>query len=1474
MKTLSQDYSGKRELFVRGIKQEIDADSIETIAYELIMPKIYKTLFGLKEHDDLQEILADPEFFAKRAVKKLDAKLNSDQYDYELKRFTGDHVYLWDSSKGTPDPSLYHPTKRYFVFEEKDGTYSLVDHEGEVIHKMASKDDTVVESPSGELIIVSNNPAFYIENLSYNIASFSNTRVTEEELTNLCDNLRSSTTPEAKKFVRTFTDKFHKLKKFNELKKRNTDFGNISDLNPAGKSSEMLAIREEILQEGRIVYTSFDKSLDIIAGRIPAQSQQSFMPQRVVAFDSSNINSAYVSTFQLFLQGSDLDIDAVTLLGSEFDKHGHYVMWSPYANLNSKELLAASQTIPFPSGVSTEITHDNNKDSFFITYNDYFGENNLFMPTRDAEGNIVTNEEGAPILSINTSTPEGLKKLAKFIQEVEKTGLNLKGDIGSDMRYLPNAVLDQEIYGDNWKSQNLNIFKYIGARPNHLRDLLLQIKQVVDTHNLYIKHTDRRTREAMCKNQCQYRMYLITSDPANIEESQESVDSSTKEFKGGGGNPGAVKLTTTDDDKYRVTSGNEALNAPMNTYSKANSIYIGQAGKQGVSIGAVAIKANSTTQYALDYILNYGSDEAVRRLLLPIGKGKETYQAVGEDGQVHDYPRRGYKINGKWYESIANLYDKSTEQGQSRLRDVEVLHMLDSLNSEADLTPNVATKLAAMLSLAVDNAKDLALGKINAGPKMYGMYAYGISIGIPVIELATIINSPQGRVLSKVMQGNLITGEQGQIDVAHAFEYLEGRSLGNLFDQFDFSLEEYRNGGIGNTSIQECRNASDVLQKHLTDFCKKKYKDMKNFSLKNMVNVLIKTKQLNQALDSLYTSSLFINIAGELNGENSKAYPNGQEWLESIEQLMEAIKEYSNLVNIFNAPGSTYKEDLRILMRGAEEMKILGSILSSNKGVKTKMSEGENFIKNIEEAIVNREKALDPKYKPVPSDYIDYVRFCTDEDYRNQAIKAYDKVKHTVNILDVITAAPHFRSYIRANAIPYAGFLGASSKYRSRQAMLRDGILDKIGAKTTKAKEEAIRGLENGINAAMMMTWLSEARRVFILPRGNERFNSDGTIQKVETDTTIELWTQEGLATFKNYMENKLIPKLKNDISLKSNSFIQNLERFELTKTGSHQEVTAYTLTGDMMANDDAQKTKVEEYKADFKYVKGYGFPKSESAEANRAKSAGNQVIKNYEDAFYLYSEYVFGGKKGKRSLMTMFDDGKNDLQIEFRWAKAEFDSTRDFILTEEEQLRWAAPEGNPYNPPSNVFYSANTIDLGKRLSTPRKNPSDEEKQMLVENYVEASGGELDEGQAARLVERDLRRNPIVGVTINGKSLPKLDPRASQNFLLASDFQGSNKITVNILKVPTEISVDGKITNFNEEALTTALIAQYSAEQLLDHLGDVHKAVRQVIDTINNNLPIFRVPIYHDFGVKMEAINLELINDAFEMARKKAMGEC
>ena len=66
--------------------------------------------------------------------------------------------------------------------------------------------------------------------------------------------------------------------------------------------------------------------------------------------------------------------------------------------------------------------------------------------------------------------------------------------------------------------------------------------------------------------------------------------------------------------------------------------------------------------------------------------------------------------------------------------------------------------LSALLSLATDNAKELALDKLNAS-NFLGMYIYGIAIGMNFQALADIISSKTGIVLNELMLSNAFSGE-------------------------------------------------------------------------------------------------------------------------------------------------------------------------------------------------------------------------------------------------------------------------------------------------------------------------------------------------------------------------------------------------------------------------------------------------------------------------------------------------------------------------------------------------------------------------------------------------------------------------------------------------------------------------------------------------------------------------------------------
>jgi len=112
---------------------------------------------------------------------------------------------------------------------------------------------------------------------------------------------------------------------------------------------------------------------------------QSFMTMRIAAFDNPNINTAYVSTAQIWLQGSDYDIDAVSLATYSIDHNGKLPVWSPYADFTSVEKLNTSLELPFPTGKKFEAVEykaPSGNDEVYSNLIQFIGNGRLVSLTR------------------------------------------------------------------------------------------------------------------------------------------------------------------------------------------------------------------------------------------------------------------------------------------------------------------------------------------------------------------------------------------------------------------------------------------------------------------------------------------------------------------------------------------------------------------------------------------------------------------------------------------------------------------------------------------------------------------------------------------------------------------------------------------------------------------------------------------------------------------------------------------------------------------------------------------------------------------------------------------------------------------------------------------------------------------------------------------------------------------------------------
>ena len=278
---------------INGTYHTIDKSSITTQAYEIIMPKTFATAFGLKEFDDLETIKNDPDFFVKQYLENQATKVNNNQYTVELKTSSGNHYYLL-TKRQVMNSGLTRIKPEYVVLDGK--TYRL-DANQNIMYEM-SPDTEIYQDNLGNEVIVTDDLEFYINNLSYDSIKLSDRLVNYPSLVrDISGILKNSSNRVATSYYRYVTSQGDYPQ---DIMAMNTEYHFVTLENYSSVSPT-----NPIIKQGRDKHTSFLKSLDIVAARIPAQSMQSYMPMKVVAYDNPNINTAHVSTYQILLQGSD-----------------------------------------------------------------------------------------------------------------------------------------------------------------------------------------------------------------------------------------------------------------------------------------------------------------------------------------------------------------------------------------------------------------------------------------------------------------------------------------------------------------------------------------------------------------------------------------------------------------------------------------------------------------------------------------------------------------------------------------------------------------------------------------------------------------------------------------------------------------------------------------------------------------------------------------------------------------------------------------------------------------------------------------------------------------------------------------------------------------------------------------------------------------------------------------------------------------
>lgn len=1137
---------------------ELDKSSINIEPYEIIMPKIFASKFGLETSDDLNVIKNNKNFFVERLLDRIKPRgISNSVYSIGLMNISGRHMYVLDRSQPVPNLENFKQ-KEISIFKEKGKIWRI--QNGEKVYQM-NKGDTVWEysSPDGTIqeVIVTNNIESYLKNNKFITINISE-KADKAKLINVLSLSRKNNRA-INSYMEALDIAYQAYGDSYEQAIENIQNTGMNDL-------EESPIGDYFLKLGHQLHTSFLKSLEVVAARIPAQSMQSFMPMKVVAFEGADINTAYVSTAQLLFQGSDYDIDSVSLASYSFDKSGRYVLHSPYANTETIENLQASEKIPFPTGIQLEI---NNKST--LNYSKLVSIGSI-DPTKPFA--VIQGRNGTEF-RLNLNSPETIDLFARFVKYCNNIG------------YIPNAS------------------------EQRFQSIANQLKDIINEHNDYINNN---SAEDFSKNYVVSTMYKIGISPANLIESQQAMDTIT----------GPLKKVANSTIKAEDSS----LENPGMFTTNIHGIVQNMDGKKGVGICAVGLKSF--------FALTARYNEALK------------------NGNIHEQERlkSDVTIAGKHFQMLANAYG-------TNIANQAVADIIHSLSNQ-----DQALTLSAILSLATDNAKELALTKLNAA-NFLGMYIYGITIGVDFKTLADIICSRTGLIINEMMGSNSFTKKRG-MNIQNIFDYLEtapelkaelptGTKLSSIGQMIMDKLSQQELFNLANSRI----------------------------SLSEKFNILNQIKQ---------------QIDREILTEQEK---------QALHRVVEEAENYIERVEVINSEPEIY-QDFKKLNEGGDELRRQGQLLHINQGLETSYAKSINYIDTLTSTIADRRYSMyreekrqfdrkillgqeEEKNAPKSPDKrwkFDFHKFIFDKNYREAWIDIYDgKINHDLfinnktyreqfnrifdniknlknpevaynsvlakltpskvffNILDTMQV-PHFAAYLQSADMLHQAMLKTSVKYRTIYDLGKKAI-NNLGAFSTTDKENIYRRTEQFVDRLLRDRYLlSEGIKVSI-PRGSDYFveKSDRLSKKTSnsSDSTIQLGTKAGNASFKMLMETKIIPDLQSgkygegnsqEPALMHNEFIKSLAPLLYKQNPQYNVTIDYAPNINMSPRSDSEKAQFERIK--------FAFNEFTHGKLGNIKYKLGDKYWSIPELFYYYNLITFGGRPGENTLTSIFQDVLN----------------------------------------------------------------------------------------------------------------------------------------------------------------------------------------------------------------------------------------
>ena len=703
---------------------------------EIILPNYNAHKFGLSEGMQVSDVTVD--YFLNRF-----SKIHEPNNQYSEFYFTvrdGNHVNFLseDNWKSASYLSLTKIDKSNLKF--RDGKYYLTDANGETMFEVTDNLEvysTGENKDSGTIFVKYKNledikkvsDSSYFVGLNYNTNNFSTSKISN--------------------YIKSY------------------DFKNSRYLNAKGEFDNIkYSSNEEVTRRAnklaKSLMNSFNEQLKVIGTRIPSQAFQSVMAMKIVAFTDKGVNTAYVPVKKNYLDGSDFDIDKIYMTGRSVGRNGRYNGWSPYFNHADIE---TSSKLPFPDGKprKSEIKNTTNSDDIVDITNDEYKALDAYVKSY-----IMDEDDSEEALAVWPIVVETLNKLAnKSIYSVNGQQLDdleenkhIKQFISN---YFEDTIKDEETL--------------LEASKNAVSDSLFNISNALVNSMASDRGVDMNDPKDGAKK-----------SPKTWQSKQFSMDNYAtlplmKEENGAGKAVIGIAAVATKVFFALSQHYNQQITKIINNYNPAIL-------QEAIDNAAINSK-DGVIKSPLDYLnsdIIQNIEEDLRKIMNP--KSFDFYdESNGTTKRIITTYLANVNLQGnKVIEEISNnLINKIREEYSEGLQDsgINELEVLDGTTLK-----DTSLTLSALLSAATDNAKELILAKINAGPELAGTYAYMIIQGIAFDDITNFMVSPTVDAIVAKSKPNIFNKNKSNIKTSISY-FLDGVDHRNYLNQSQWETLNY-----------------------------------------------------------------------------------------------------------------------------------------------------------------------------------------------------------------------------------------------------------------------------------------------------------------------------------------------------------------------------------------------------------------------------------------------------------------------------------------------------------------------------------------------------------------------------------------------------------------------------------------------------------------------------------------------------------